>query len=544
MCNKPRFTSFVRDVRVILSVFLLLYILFALGEWQNNNSKHKELMANVNILRQMQEFAEQHCKNTASEMDDKYNALQQSERQDATKDRVDKEVTFILLGPTVKCLANKVKWLKNRYKEARIFVALDAISTSALNKQVRMDMSVTEGQYLGRFTNTPEALNHAIQLTATKYFLIIDYEIDLAAMHENFIDIFHRNIPGYDVLSGSVVNTLGQFSIPCQRLRMKHWSYYESFQYNISGNILQCDATSLYFIARTEAFRKLRVHDNHLFDNNLTSKWAEDFFFRFQDILRVGILPDVVIKQKLAKDCFDGKKPLWSRSDQAELVLPFAKKHQLFNINNEKVSISVCKDSKTLACSEEGIQKKWKLKHWTDGGLSTYPFIIESLKKALYFGTKRLEESSLMYVIEGGTLLGMVKLRDILPWDHGDIDTFVYSTRRKVIDMVKETFHEYGYEFWLRHSGFHTYVSDDPALFNGCIVYLTRRVKPKAIVYMKHGDKHLPVRRDLFRFLRQFYGSVFLENHMKISNQRSYCMIPKHHACMPDCRWSGCGGRL
>jgi hypothetical protein len=525
---------------------LFVYTLYSFGEWQDNSSKHKEILGSLNILKQMQEYAKQHCQKAtddhSSNVDRYLKVLQRNKREKVTKDTVNKEVTFILLGPTIHCLKSKINWLNEQYKEAKIFIALN-LGISSVNNEGRPEQSVSGGQLLGGFMNIPEALNHAIQLVKTKYFMVIDHEIDLMNMQENFVEVFLSNIPGYDVLSGSIVDAHGEFSLTCQRLRMQYWSYYESYQFNISGNVLQCDATSLHFIARNEAFKNLLHHNVRLFDVNLAVKWTEDFFYRFKHILEVGVLPEVTIRLKTSKECFS-VRPSVTASEQVELLLSFAKKHQLFYISNKTTHIDVCKDSKSLACSERGVQKKWGLTHWADGGLTTYPFIIKSLQKALHFGTKRLEESGLMYVVEGGTLLGMVKLRDILPWDHGDIDTFVYSTRRKAIDMVKESLREYGYEFWLRHTGFHTYVTDDPTSWNGCFVYLTRRVKPKAIVYMRHQGKLFPVKRDLFAFLRQFYGSLFLENHMKISNQRSYCMMPGHHACMPDCRWDGCGGGL
>jgi hypothetical protein len=534
------------DIRVILSILLFVYILFSFGQWQHNSSKHKESLGSLNILKQMQDYAKQHCEKTTNDPSSHHDiylkVLEENKRGKVTKDTVDKEVTFILLGPTIRCLTSKVGLLKDRYKEAKIFVALN-LGILTVNKQARIEESSSESYFLGGFTNIPEALNHAIRLVNTKYFMIIDHEMDLGNMQDNFVEVFLTNIPGYDILSGSIVDTLGEFSLPCQRLRMQYWSYYESYEYNISGNILQCDATSLYFIARHEAFKNLLHHNEHLFDANLTLKWTEDFFIRFKHILKVGVLPEIIIRLKTPKDCFNVELPVLTTAKQVELLLPFAKKHQLFYISNEVTHFDVCSD-KSLACSEQGIQKKWGVRHWADAGLTTYPFIIDSLQKALHFGTKRLEESALTYVIEGGTVLGMVKLRDILPWDHGDIDTFVYSTRRKVINMVKESLHVYGYELWLRHTGFHTYVTDDPTSLNGCFVYLTRRLKPKGIIYMKHRGKLFPVKRNLFQFLRQFYGSLFLENHMKFSNQRSYCMTLGHHACMPDCRWDGCGGGL
>ena len=533
------------DPRVVLSLVLFVYIVFSYGEWQQYSSKHKSSVSTLNILKQMQAYARQYCQKTVdtNRSGGYEKVLQQHKRGEVLKDNVNKEVTFIMLGPTVRCLASKIAWIRARYKEARIFIAL-TLGLPSVNKQARIEEPASQGYFLGGFTNIAEALNHAIPHANTQYFMIMDHEIDLNNMEVNFMELFLANIPGYDVLSGSIVNSRNQFSIMCLRLKLQQWSYYETYQYNISHHILQCDATSSYFLARTEPFKNLMSHKKSPFDVNLTLKWKEDFFIRYRHRLAVGVLPEIIIRLRTPNDCFNAEPSVLTKSQRTELLLPFARKHQLFYICNEITCIDVCKDSTSLTCSEQGIQKTWQLRHWAHGGLTTYPFIIQSLEKALHFGTRRLEESGITYVIEGGTALGMVKLRDILPWDHGDIDTFVYSTRRKVIDMVKKSLHDYGYEFWLRHSGFHTYVTDDPSSWNGCIVYLTRRVKPKAIVYMKHRGRLFPVKRDLFRFLRQFYGSLFLENHMKVSNQRSYCRIPGHHACMPDCRWDGCNGAL
>jgi hypothetical protein len=522
------------DVRIILSICLFVYLLYSFGEWQHNSRGRKEILGRVNILKQMHEYAKQHCKKVAV----KPSGVDVYEREEKiTKATVIEEVTFIVLGPAIRCLRTQIDWLNKHYKEAKIFIALSVRISSQ-----QMHLPTSAGRFLGGFKNIPEALNYAIQLVNTQYFMIIDHEMDLMNMAENFVEAYLRKIPGYDVLSGSIVTTQGEFSLPCQSLTMQYWSYYESYQFNLSGNSLRCDGTFFNFIARNEAFKNLLHHNNHLFDVNLTLKWTEDFFFRFKHNLEVGVLPEIVIRQTTPKDC-NNVQPV-PASKHIERLLPFAKKHQLFYMSNETTRIDLCKDSTLLVCSERGVQKEWGIVHWADAGLTTYPFIIQSLQKALHFGTKQLEKSGLMYVVEGGTLLGLVKLRDILPWDHGDVDTFVYSTRRNVMNMVKASLRDYGYEFWLRHTGFHTYVTDDPTSWNGCIVYLTRRVKPKAIVYMRHRGKLFPVKRDLFRFLRQFYGSLFLENHMKISNQRSYCFTPGHHACMPDCRWDGCSGGL
>ena len=430
------------DIRVIICVFLLLYILFAFSKWRQFNSKRNEVLSSLNILGQMQEFAKERCQRLGNKRLDsveKYRkVLQGNKRKDVTKEAVNNEVTFILLAPTIRCLSSKISWLKSRYESARILVALTILLVTAPNEKDAVNLHARAVHFLGAFTGTPEALNHAVHLVNTKYFMIIEQEMDFASMQENFMELLLTNIPGYDILSSSVINTHGEFTIPCRRQELYQWSYRESFQYNISGNVLQCDATSLHFLARNEAFKSLIHNHKHVFDLNLSSKWLEDFFIRFREVLDVAVLPEVVIRQKVPEDCFNPPPAVLSTAKRAEMLLPFAKKHQLFYINDDTGRIDICKDAKSiLSCSERVIQKEWGVRHWSDGGLTTYPFIIESLQNALHFGTRRLEESKLMYVIEGGTLLGLVKLRDILPWDHGDVDTFVYSTRRKVIDMVK-----------------------------------------------------------------------------------------------------------
>lgn len=537
--------SFIRyDIRVIFSIFLCVYILFAYGQWKHNGSKHKEAAGSLKILSQMQDYAKLHCQvSNIKPPDTNEKHLNRPHRLGVTKETVNNEVTFVLLAPTLRCLDPIIDWVRSRYKKAKILIALN-LGIAAVNKMSNIQRATRKSSFLGGFTNIPEALNRAVKLISTQYFIILDHTIGLKSMRNNFVEAFLTNMPGYDILSGSIVNNNGEFSIPCRRLKMERWSYHETYEYNVTGNILRCDAIPLYFIARTHPLKNILRQSGHIFDEKLLLKPTEDFFIRFKNILAVGILPEVLMRLKTPRNCFLLKEPVLPKSELAERTLPFAKKHQLFRVCDDASCIDVCKHSKSLACSERGIQKKWGLMHWADAGLTTYPFIVEALRRALHFGTKRLKELHLTYVIEGGTVLGLVKLRDILPWDHGDIDTFVYATRRQVIDMVKQTFRRYGYEFWLRHSGFHTYVTDDATSWNGCFVYLTRRVKPKALVYMKHRGKFFPVKRNLFQFLRQFYGSLFLENHMKVSNQRSFCMTAGHHACMPDCRWDGCSGGL
>lgn len=539
------FTGYLTDIRFVLSVILLLYSLFALTERQSLAGKLEGVQNNLRILQQMQSYAKQVCTHQSStrpklDIDKDIELLRLTKRRDITRETVASEVTFILMGPTLRCVSGVMSSLSNLYKDAKFNVAID-VSISVINKPYQniSDATASRNVFLGGFDSRAEALNRAVELVSTKYFMIVDHSVDLTSMRDDFVQVLLSNMPGFDILSGSQLDN-GEFTVPCYRLRLRNWSLHETYQYNVSGNVLSCDSTNLYFIARTEAFKHLTYKP--IFDVSLPSKWLQDFFIRFQGTLAVGVVPEAIIHRKIPENCFHEIPRSLSRSEMVNLLLPFANKYQILYFDNETSRLSVCEDSNEMTCSEKNIGQKWGLDGCSTTGLTAYPFIIESLKAALHFGVRRLRESHLSYVIEGGTLLGLVKLRDILPWDHGDVDTFVYTTRRNVMNMVKKTYRDYGYTYWLRHTGFHTYVTNEPGSLKGCIVYLTRRLKPKEMIYMRHQGKLFVVKRKMFKFLRDFYGSTYFESHGQRTNERTYCRIPGHHACMPDCRWDGCGG--
>lgn len=529
-------------VRGVVCVVLFVYCLFSHSQWRYNNSKYKKLTGTINVMKQMRSYAKERCNEMTKTGSSGQAARWQYRHKSLRKEQVSKltterEVTFVLLGPTLNCLQGMIRWFVNHHRNAKILIALH-LGIETLHTLTRREQSM---HFLGGFANVPEALNYAIPLVDTPYFMLINYEVGLSRMPVDFAERLLSNVQGFDVLGGALVDGKGEFSIPCHHLQMSHWKYTELMQYNISDNFMQCDATSLPFLGRTGTFKKIKA-SNVLFDTKLPLKWLEDFFFRYKKTLKVAVLPEVIVQQNSTNDCFKLENSILSRSETVEMLIPFAKKHQLFYMENKSSMIDICTESRSLPCSEHFMLRNWTLPNWIEAGLTTYPFILQSLEKALLFGARRLEEEGLMYVLEGGTLLGLVRQRGILPWDHGDIDTFVYATRRKVINMVKRSLRNYGYEFWLRHTGFHTYVTDDPSSWNGCIVYLTRRVKPKEVTYIRNKGKLYPMKREVFTFLRNFYGSSFLETHTKYSDQRSHCLIPGHHACMPDCRWNGCGG--
>ena len=223
-------------------------------------------------------------------------------------------------------------------------------------------------------------------------------------------------------------------------------------------------------------------------------------------------------------------------------LLPFVDKYHILDfVNQDGNKTSICDGTDPLICSEKYIFPKWKLKHWAYSGLTAFPFIIERLRDALYFGTAQLEKAGMKYVVEGGTLLGFIKVQAILPWDSGDVDTFVYSNRRPIINLVKKIKQEVGYEYKLRWNAFHVYVTPYYPTHDGLIVYALNRNVPEGVINIRIHGKLFPAPRTMFKFIREYYGASYLESRIRFGDERVSCDYEGYQACMPDCRWDGCG---
>ncbi len=99
------------DLRVILSILLFVYTLYSFGEWQDNSSKHKEILGSLNILKQMQEYAKQHCQKAtddhSSNVDRYLKVLQRNKRGKLQKIRLIKKLHLYYWGQLF--TASKVK---------------------------------------------------------------------------------------------------------------------------------------------------------------------------------------------------------------------------------------------------------------------------------------------------------------------------------------------------------------------------------------------------------------------------------------------------
>ncbi|XP_046841839.1 uncharacterized protein LOC124435950 [Xenia sp. Carnegie-2017] len=355
--------------------------------------------------------------------------------------------------------------------------------------------------YLGEFGSYAEALQSSIAVVKTKYFMLVDSELAVDKMQENFLETITSYMEGFDIIGGSIVDNRNEFNIPCYSLRLKNWTFFEKYEYNITNELLLCESTSPYFVGNTGYFQKRISH----------------------------VLPFLNLRQ-------------YKRKQNVNDYLPFVNKYHVFHIiKHDGEHYSVCHGSDPLICTEKYVFPMWKLRHWAYSGLTAYPFIIERLTNALHYGITQLEKRRLSYVLEGGTLLGFIKVRAVLPWDSGDVDTFVHSNRRPIIDLVKNIASKDHYEYLVRWNTAHVYVTPLKVARDGLIVYSVVRRHPGKLVKVKIRGKLFSAPRSMFTFIREFYGSSYLESRNRFGNERVSCGYSGHHACMPDCRWNGCG---
>ena len=299
--------------------------------------------------------------------------------------------------------------------------------------------------------------------------------------------------------------------------------------------------TSPYFLAETNAFQT--VLDKKRFDSTMGMMWRQDFFLRVKGLLQVGTLPEVVFTKGSTSSCSVINVKSFNTKEDIDRLLPFVNKYHVLDFVDEGGGnrITICDGTDPLVCSEKYVFPKWKLRHWAYSGLTAFPFIVQRLIDALHFGTVQLERNKIPYVLEGGTLLGFVKVREVLPWDSGDVDTFVYSNRRTVIDLVKHIEKEHGYEYLLRWNAFHVYVTPYYPTHDGLIVYAVTRDEPGELVNIRMHGRLFPAPRPIFKFLREHYGSSYLESRIRFGDERVSCDYEGYQACMSDCRWHGCG---
>ena len=522
-------------------IFLFLFGLFVLGQWQHKNvlkSKVTAASETLTIYRQMRTYADSVCNKRDTVQKDKVIDFQRPLEKESIE-RVNQDITFIFISyPDLTCANNRLKELQKKYPSGKIILAFQSLDIFPKHYHADSFPSLKTVVNLGAFSSYPHALQESILAVKTKYFMVLDSELAIAEMQENFVEKLMSYMHVFNLLGGSLVNLDNEFVIPCHSLRLKNWTFFERFEYNISRDVLKCESTSPYVLGETEAL--LTALSQKSFDISLDEMWWQDFFLHAKPLLSVGTLPEILFKKATTRSCPAGRLPRFR--SKVDRLLPFVNKYHVLDFVNEDGNrTTICDGSDPMICSEKYIFPKWKLRHWAYSGLTAFPFIVQRLISALHFGTEQLERNKIPYILEGGTLLGFVKVRAVLPWDSGDVDTFVYSNRRPVISLVKEIRQKHGYEYKLRWNAFHVYVTPYFPMHDGLIVYAVSREDPGDLINIRMHGRLFPAPRSMFKFIREYYGSSYLESRIRFGDERVSCDYEGYQACMPDCRWNGCG---
>ena len=524
-------------------IFAILFGLFILAQRQRRNVLKNRITAaseTLTIYRQMRTYADSVCNKKNAMPRDKILDFE-TPLQKVNIDTVNRDVTFIVVShPDLTCAEHKIKELQKKYPLAQTILAFPSLNIFPKHYNADSFSALKTVLNLGAFSSYPQALQASILVVKTKYFMVLGSELAISEMQENFVQKLMSYMHMFNLVGGSLVNLNNEFIIPCYSFRLKNWTFFETFEYNMSGNVLKCESTSPYFLAETEALQT--VLNQKLFDVSLGEMWWEDFFLRARLLLNVGTLPEILFKKASTRSCPAVKLSHFRNKVEIDRLLPFVNKYHVLDfVSKDGNCTTICDGSDAMVCSEKYIFPKWKLKHWAYSGLTAFPFIVERLINALRFGTEQLEKNKLSYILEGGTLLGFIKVRAVLPWDSGDVDTFVYSNRRPVISLVKEIREMHGYEYKLRWNAFHVYVTPYYPMHDGLIVYAVIREDPGELINIRMHGRLFPAPRSMFKFIREYYGSSYLESRIRFGDERVSCDYEGYQACMPDCRWNGCG---
>ena len=529
------------NIQVIIA---FCFGLFTLVQWQRKivlKNKVRVLSETLTIYNQMRAYSDSVCAKKTAKEDDKDIDFLGPMKAGIDMEKVMKDVTFILISqPDLHCAESRIKQLRTKYPAVRKVLAFDNMELTPKRYYSNSFPSLKSVQNLGGFSSYPEALRNSLLAVNTKYFMVLDSELDIEEMRDDFVQTLLGYMHTFNLVGGSLVYQNNEFVIPCHSLRLKNWTFFETFEYNLTGNILKCESTSPYFLAETRVL--LTIMKDKLFDASMGTMWWQHSFLQMKDAVRVATLPEIVFKKHATKSCPAVRLAHFRTKKEIDGLLSFVDKYHVLDFVDEDAnSTTVCDGTDPLICSEKYIFPKWKLRHWAYSGLTAFPFIVQRLIDALHFGTTQLEENNIPYILEGGTLLGFIKVRAVLPWDSGDVDTFVYSNRRPVINLVRKIEQHHGYEIKLRWNAFHLYITPYYPTHDGLIVYAVSREDPGELVNIRMHGRLFPAPRSMFKFLRDYYGSSFLESRIRFGDERVSCDYEGYQACMPDCRWSGCG---
>ena len=132
------------------------------------------------------------------------------------------------------------------------------------------------------------------------------------------------------------------------------------------------------------------------------------------------------------------------------------------------------------------------------------------------------KENDLPYWVTGGTLLGCVRHKGLIPWDD-DIDISVMETHEQKLDQMRDVFGKEGLLLAETHFGYRFYHKVECNSYSGipfCDVTIMRRNRKNGKIELKHQSA-----RDLWE--KEFYLPKEVESLQEMLYGDFYLVVPR-----------------
>ena len=428
-----------------------------------------------------------------------------------------------------------LKGIKDTYPNLRIFVA--ATRNSLESKIVKKCTGVELVEVPGKNISPGKVWNDLLAFVSTPYVLV---GRDLA--HFSWLSQIERLVrvisttPHVGIAGGSFRNSTGHWQIGCYQTELENYvlEYKEGYYYSRDTNCMYCDHVQGPFVSRTELLRKTS------FDEKLNREVVfEDIFLR------------VAEKEHLVMNCPDVM--FFTGADHGYTTKPKEKNRQLWRAFATKWTLNRVLLPGGVKHSFSCLDINYKCNPRGSGklGVALPVCCQEQFASALQFFHNFCEENDLMYELDTGTTMGVVKFRDLLPWDlDGDLifsyNNYSFFSKRETLDYFKS----HGYPL-KKFEPSEYFTLNTPDMYVECWGWSATSTQ-----YLPEELQHVPTKARLHgvwlyapyspaRYVRNRYGHSILkhaQHWITLGMSHSFgeyaagsfkpCSSPGHHACL------------
>jgi hypothetical protein len=346
-----------------------------------------------------------------------------------------------------------------------------------------------------------------------------------------------RSIPGLHFVGGSIWRSADNIlRTPCLQPSRCQYTFQQDFGYGFSlGNTMACDEVGPSFLARTDQLKRVG------FDPALDLLSTTDFFFRAKESgMATGLLPEALFNSTEPAPPIEwtsglhGPEKIDSGPPTAWLdqLLPFAIKYRVLVLRldqHDRRRIDMCPVNRAsvtgprrvICVEEQAHQTLLGGTHYAYAGAYTYPYVINELQRGLILVSEALDAAAIPFYVHYGLALGAIKMRQILPWDAGDVDmVFDGSTSTdRVLELLTKSLPE-GCTVKLQNSAIAVFTTpaDVGELMGGVLTLVPDTVRSDygqksdekvaaGTFRMKVGDRYYPFQRSVFNDVANIYGA-------------------------------------